>query len=386
MLAIVNGSQALSDQQIAELAEKHCQCHPKNEIFSLWFSTWIATEPSTAIPALNSVLSTITDLDDQINITMAVATGVFGRRGGRSTIVRCAHKTPEYLKTLNLLYHKYITVDADINRAHGGAYTPTLRDDAQDARDSTLSLLSQLPGKHAYLALLELANKHPIEYTRLRLDQMAKERAAQDADLNAWSARQFLEFCEFQETVPTSHAELFHFAQSRLTDLKHILEQGDNSDARLLVGNADERIVRNYIGGWCRDRAQERYHIVQEEELADAKRPDMRFLGINFDAPVPVELKIADKWGGRALFERLKNQLCGDYLRDKRSKRGIFLLVYKGEKAYWTLPKGTHVNFVKLITALQQEWRDCAHHFPEVEDIAVIGIDLTTRIKATNVQ
>ena len=53
----------------------------------------------------------------------------------------------------------------------------------------------------------------------------------------------------------------------------------------------------------------------QEEELADAKRPDLRFLGIAFDAPVPVELKLADNWSGPKLFERLEAQLCGDYPR-----------------------------------------------------------------------
>ena len=74
------------------------------------------------------------------------------------------------------------------------------------------------------------------------------------------------------------------------------------------------RTLRRYT----REHARGRYDVPQEEELADAKRPDIRVHCSSFDAPVPIELKIADNWGGPSLFERLQNQLCGDYLRDSR--------------------------------------------------------------------
>jgi hypothetical protein len=67
-----------------------------------------------------------------------------------------------------------------------------------------------------------------------------------------------------------------------------------------------------YIGNWLRQHARGRYSVPQEEEFADATRPDMRFHGAGFDAPVPMELKLADNWSGPHLFERLENQLCGD--------------------------------------------------------------------------
>lgn len=49
------------------------------------------------------------------------------------------------------------------------------------------------------------------------------------------------------------------------------------------------------------------------------------------------KLKLADNWTGPEIFERLENQLCGDYLRDIRSSRGIFLLVYRGKKTSWKI-------------------------------------------------
>jgi len=48
---------------------------------------------------------------------------------------------------------------------------------------------------------------------------------------------------------------------------------------------------------------------------------------------VPAELKLADNWTGPHLFERLEIQLCGEYLRDLRSSRGIFVIVYLGTKS-----------------------------------------------------
>jgi hypothetical protein len=124
-----------------------------------------------------------------------------------------------------------------------------------------------------------------------------------------------------------------------------------------------------------------RYSISQEEELADAKRPDLRFIGSRFDGPVPVELKLVDNaWTGPALFERLENQLCGDYLRDSRSSRGIFILMYRGEKQGWDIPgSANRVDFSGLALALQAHWQRISPRFPSVDDVVVIGIDLTKR-------
>jgi hypothetical protein len=93
-------------------------------------------------------------------------------------------------------------------------------------------------------------------------------------------------------------------------------------------------------------------------------------------------LKIADKWTGPALFERLETQLAGDYLRDIRSARGIFVLVYRGEKQAWELPgSARQVDFHGLIAALSEQWAGIASRFPGIADITIVGIDLTKREK-----
>jgi hypothetical protein len=67
-------------------------------------------------------------------------------------------------------------------------------------------------------------------------------------------------------------------------------------------------------------------------------------------------------------------------LRDIRSGRGIFALVYRGDKAGWEAPAlANRVDFEGLVRSLQDYWSSISAKFPDVDDITVIGIDLTKR-------
>ena len=231
------------------------------------------------------------------------------------------------------------------------------------------------------MALIDIANKHPDDAVRPWMMLHAKTRAEQDGDNEAWSPSQVRDFYEKLERTPSNHRELAELAILRLLDLKDDLEHGDSSIASLLQrGATQETEMRKFIGWQLREKAFGRYSIPQEEELADAKKPDLRFHGVSFDGPVPVELKLADNWTGPQLFERLENQLCGDYLRDNRSGRGVFVLVYRGGKPHWEVPgSGIRVDFEGLTSALQEHWTQISPKFSNVDDIKVIGIDLTKR-------
>ena len=167
----------------------------------------------------------------------------------------------------------------------------------------------------------------------------------------------------------------------RLLDLKDDLENGDDSVAKVLLRVKDEPEMRNFLAHVFREKALGRYTITQEEEFADDKRPDLRFHGAGFDAPVPAELKLADRWTGPKLFERLESQLSDDYLRDNRSTRGIFVLVNLEFTKQWQMFPADLVNFDGLVQALQIYWNSIADKHPRVDDITIIGIDLAKRFK-----
>ncbi len=161
--------------------------------------------------------------------------------------------------------------------------------------------------------------------------------------------------------------------------MKHELDDGDSRYAEILLKTNQETSICKFIGSWLRDRAAGRYVVTQEEQLTDDKRPDYRIQNSQFDGPVPVELKLLQNWSGPEHFERLENQLCGDYLRGVGSSCGIFLLVNQGGQTTWASPRNDQVQFDDLVTALQDYWLAIALKFPNVEDIKIVGIDFTKR-------
>jgi hypothetical protein len=377
LLNIVQGS-SVSNGQIAKLASAKSQSLEQLDHLALWFAVWIGSDPETALPALASRLKKFTKPDDCTDFAAEFITQLTGRRRGRVSNVRPAYRTPKDLKDLYLLMHQYIRAKDDIK--HTGVYHPGLRDEAQDARDTLAELIRNIPGKEAFVALMEIANAHPEENYKPWFAQQARAKAESDADIGAWSPQQVHEFHQKVDCTPTNHRDLAELAHFRLLDLKDDLENGDSSIAGILKGVSLETDIRKYIGRELREKAFGRYSIPQEEELADSKKPDLRFLGANFDGPIPCELKLADKWSGPELFERLENQLCGDYLRDNRSTRGFFILVYRGERTFWIGPEGTKLaDFNILVHALQNYWGEIAINFPGIDHIEVIGIDLTKR-------
>ncbi|MEO7324031.1 MAG: hypothetical protein ABIW82_04305 [Dokdonella sp.] len=383
LLTIVQGS-SLPDFELARLAAKKARTTRGLPFASQWFATWVGVDPDVAVPALAARIAQFKRQKDKTEFAMLFIVALMGDRRDSSTVRQAYRKVP-HMKALLLLTHEHVRSEEDIDRVGKGVYSPELRDNAQDARNALLAFIREARGKEAFLALSEIAQSHPNEASRLWIAHHAKEKAIQDADIAPWSPGRVREFHDNVERTPGTHRELWELAVNRLTDLKRDVEDGDASIASMLLKVDEETEIRKFIGGWCRDRAAGRYLVTQEEELADAKRPDLRFNVNGLDAPVPVELKIADKWTGPRLHERLEEQLCGDYLRDARSNRGIFALVFRGERAGWDLPSGGRANtFEALVQSLQDHWASISGRYSGVDDVRVVGIDLTKRGSRVN--
>lgn len=380
MVTILQGS-SVDDKSLASIAARKAKASKNLITGSMWFAMWTGVDPSNAIATLAARLMELKSDDDKTRFAMSFITALVGSRRERRS-ARHAYRTVEHMKALFLLMNLYIREQDDIRRENSGVYSPELRDDAQDARRALLTFIYETRGKQAFFALLEISQAHPLESARPWMAFQAQEKATLDAASSPWSPRQVRDFHDRLERTPANHRELWDLAVDRLLALKHDLEEGDGSIASILRPRNQETEIRKFIGNWCRDRAGGRYNIPQEEEFADAKRADLRFHGNGFDGQVPVELKLVDKWTGPRLLERLENQLCGDYMRDWRSDYGIFLLVYHGTEPSksWVLTNGQiATSFVALVEGLQRNWTLLSPKFPGVEDIKVIGIDLTKR-------
>lgn len=377
VLNIVLGS-SIPDGALADIARARAQIDG-SERSAIWFAVWVTVDPDTGVSALGAHIAGLVDAEDRLGFTMKFLTQLVGGRRTEGFWHRDRFRTASHLKALYLIAHTYVAEDDDIHRAGTGVYSPGLRDDAQDARDALFRWLQEIPGKETFLAMQEIAASHPNAASRPWFDHHARQKAEADAVAAPWTAEQVRDFNEALERTPSTHRELYDLAVLRLLDLKADLENGDSSEAAVLSLATKEVDVRKAIGNRLRAAASGRYVVPQEEELADAKRPDIRLHGMGFDAPVPIELKLADNWSGPDLPERLEVQLCGDYLRDDRSSLGIFALVYRGDKTSWELVPGQRVDFDGLVTALEAHWNSIAGAHAHVDAVRVIGIDLTRR-------
>jgi len=368
----------LPDAPLAALAAETLVAGGDPTRLALWAAVWTGVDPEAAIDAVEGHLAALDHAKKRTVFTMTYVTYLLGGRHMASR-VRKAFRTPSVLKRLYILVHEHVRSSEDVERANKGVYSPVLRDNAQDARERLVNILGEIPGRDAYLALTEISERHPEPIARPWFMLRARTKAEVDSERPVWTAMQVSQFATDYERVPANHRELFDLAVLRLLDYKHHLEDGNDSTARVVINAEGETVLRNLIGAWCNDRASGRYVIPQELELPDAKRPDLWWTSTAFNGPVPTELKIADNWSGNELVERLENQLAGDYLRDDASVRGIYLLVWRGVQKRWRLPNKRWVNFSRLLEALQNHWASVTLAHPRVEEVKVIGIDLTKR-------
>ena len=210
-----------------------------------------------------------------------------------------------------------------------------------------------------------------------RLDYLAKERASLDAEFDPRIGSEVAEFSSSATKIPSSQADLYQLALFRLDDLKFDIEDGDESEAVLLLKLTKETEVRTIFANRLRKSSRALYTIGSEEELADAKKTDIRFHSSKVHTPVPIELKIADNWSFNKLRECLENQLIVQYMR--ASGYGIFLLVHNGKKNYWRDTNNNKLaTFTELVEVLKQDL-DGLIRKHNIEDLEIVGIDFTIR-------
>jgi hypothetical protein len=381
-LTIIAGGEIGADQ-LAETARKKIERGAPADQLPIWYALWVDNDPETSIAALETWLASLDSEAGTAAAEQFIVTLVGGR--GHDLGIKFQqgrYKQAPLLKTLYVLMNRYIRVEMDINRSSGEVYSPERRDDAQYARNSLFKMLSELRGKEVYIAIKELIAEHPAADYRARMATMAKAQAVSDGDLAPWSVDQIVKFGRSGKCVPRTNRELFDQGVLLLNELKHWLENGNESPAATWQHAKDENEIRILIAGYISQKASGLFRCAQEVQLPNSQRPDIWLTSNKVQSPVPIELKLLDKgWSGPELCERLRNQLVGDYLREDGAECGVMLLVWQGKisKKMWKI-NGRNVAISELAVTLQADWNNSiAHEFPGVSAIEVICFDLTVR-------
>lgn len=381
-------SGAIEPARLAELARREIARTSDLDSLAWWYAVLVDCDPQIGIPELEKLLSGL----DEEKATHTAEIFVTALRGDSHVRVAGSHigkyHTAEYLKSLYILIHRHVRVadDDDIERADRVLYTPGLRDNAQEARNSLSNSLAEIPGKASYIAIRQLIDEPPDPDHRAWMAKKAYERAEHDGDLEPWNAKQVSSFEKSQSFIPASHRQLFDLGVNRLKDLKDWLERGNDSPSETWSRATTETEMRRLIAGWLSQQCQEQYTTAQEPEIANSQRMDIWLQNANVPSPVPIELKVLDRnWTGPALCERLRNQLVGDYLREEGATCGVMLLVWQGltDPKRWVID-GRKVELNGLTHVLECYWQSISFDHSGVDRIEVILLDLTKRKQVSN--
>ncbi|MGO8489908.1 hypothetical protein ACC757_24300 [Rhizobium ruizarguesonis] len=190
---MVNGGVSAND--LADLARaKISNSVLSDELLAIWSALGVDTNPAISWTALQTSLAARPE-ERRSSLGQLFYVSLMGGRTEVSSQIG-KFKTPTYLGQLYLTAHAVIPVSQDIDRAGAGVYSPTLRDDAQDARERLIGLLGEIKGELTYRTFLDLAAQHPVAEYRDYMRVRAYKCAVADGDISAWPLAEVVLFAK----------------------------------------------------------------------------------------------------------------------------------------------------------------------------------------------
>lgn len=375
VLTTLKDTEAVPRDALMRLARERATGSERNASrFAMWWGTLASFEPGEAAQLLATVVArasapvrlveeVLARLNDQYDAQKSE--GMEALRGNVSA-----------LGLLFELAAKYVRPEDDL--VHEGAYSPSMRDDAQDMRSRILNWLAAIKGEDATEELRRLAAS-PVTDSRARewLQHLARAHAVADVS-KQMSQAEAVSLLHDKVIEPSTTNELFAIALNRLRDIQFNLKNADFSVRQVynpLNAAILEEPVQHFLAKELHEMRRGQYVVGREEEVASKKKTDIRLENARCAGPVTIEVKIAERWDLAELERALTVQLVGQYLRDRDSQYGILLLCSSGPAKPWYLPDGTVLTFEELTAYLAQRAAIIQSETPNVRGLAVVAIN-----------
>ena len=360
---------------IAQECLTRYETDPSGPLALVWLRGLFRFDAASGTDALTKRFCNPDDSD-----TRKQAIKTFGALLGRHQAIDFKIPDPDQramvLGQLVRLAHAFVRPQDDA--VHEGAYSPDTRDNAETARNQLFSLLLDTPGNEARRIVLELAEEKDFERSGDRLRLLARQRAATDAEFQAFNARDVTELEMRYELPPQNRDDLFTLMKNRLEDIDHDLANHDFSIRHTIQAIHNESEIQRYLALEFDNRSKGVYEVTREEEVADRNRTDIRLFARNCVEKVVIEVKIADNWTVNQLEMALREQLVGKYMRHARCKAGCLLLTYHGTKKHWIHPEtGKRVKFSQLVEIMMDKARAIEMENQQDVHVTAFGLDLT---------
>lgn len=270
----------------------------------------------------------------------------------------------------------YNVVRQEDDVRHEGAYSPDRRDHAESGRNVLLSALLATPGAAASAVLSKLASDPAFSHFPDRLRMMARERAANDAEIPALTSEDLKSLEKNLEAPPHDRAGLFAVMMDRLDDLQHDIAHHAFTDRSLLQKTSDEIDLQRTLALRLEASARDAFLMVRENEVADLKKTDIGIAAVRPPQKAVIEIKVGDSWSVAQLERALRAQIKGQYLRHKDCGAGCLLVTHHKPARRWRL-NGVLVPFEALVAHLKGYARTLVEAGPSDIQLAVFGLDLT---------
>ena len=264
---------------------------------------------------------------------------------------------------------------------HKGAYSPGIRDNAEDTRRYLFELLVKSEGAETYNALRQLAELKDFADMKDRLRQMATEIAARLSEPDPMPLNVFRSLVKEKTMVPTDNQSIHNTMIYRLEDYFHFVKTSAFSNRITLQRIKKESELRVNIAGRLDVCSRGAYKVNQEALKVGGNRADIKLTASSssVDIETTIELKLDDKryrWSGSKLEKTLRNQLVQKYLSHERCLSGC-LLVCMRESRRWRNPNTRILmNLDETVDWLQEIADEIMQKRPELL-IAVKGLDLS---------
>jgi hypothetical protein len=253
--------------------------------------------------------------------------------------------------SLDLAY-SYVRPENDVR--HVGAFTPGMRDAAEEGRNTILGALLARPGPEAYQALQRLSGQPAFKFREHRFKELAKGKAEKDTEFPAWSEAEVFAFqAKYTAPVKTGH-DLLNVMSDVLADIQLGLTRDDVSSRSLLLKAEDENEVKNWLVEQMNFRANGRFLPYRETEIVFGDRPDV--IASSTSAPVAVAFEVkhgGKNWSVKDHELALTSQLAKDYLKPVERRNGIFVISNHGTRTWRHPQTGATLQFGDLVKHLE---------------------------------
>lgn len=351
---------------------------PASPAYGHWLWAWLHADAG-ALDYLEELSASDADMAE--TVVVQCASMLYSTRDrGDETVPSPAFETVHGLARLVSLLHRHVRPDQDVR--HGrGSYTPTLRDDIQQVRDTLLQKLAQRPEPEVY-GVLQGLRVHPAMQGRLEwLGRLVAGRLGKEAE-QPWLVQDVLAFEREHESMPRSAEALYRLGLARLDDLKGEVEHHMFSTRGELDGSEGEENLQLWTAGKLSGASRGRYACAREPQTDRGKRPDVQ-LSVPGLHSIPIELKWAHDWTYSQLQRALEHQLVELYLHGPGLRHGILVLA-NGRKSNgqprqeWKPDIRPGLSFNELVRDLQGVAGAILDRAERLDGLAVIGIDFTS--------